>query len=156
MDDFHRRAAERVERPEISGANFDRERLAAEVLDPLASGRAGRYRRYDWAKDRLAEWHEVPADAVVLVEGVYSSSDLLRGYLDYRIWVDCPYDERLQRGIRRDGERMRAVWVEEWMPAEDRYVGAEEPNGRADLVLDGSSRSATGVGFKVLAEPYPS
>jgi uridine kinase len=155
MDDFYRPSAERVEPPEVHGANYDRERLATEVLRPLGSGGAGRYRRYDWEEDRLAERHDVPADAVVLVEGVYSSSELLRGYFDYAIWVDCPYDVRLRRGIERDGEPMRAMWADEWMPAEDRYVEGEHPDMRADLVLDGSGTDADGVVFKVLTERNP-
>ena len=44
--------------------------------------------------------------------------------IGYTIWVDCPCEVRLRRGVERDGERMRAVWVEEWMPAEDLYVEA--------------------------------
>ncbi len=32
----------------------------------------------------------VGADAVVLIEGVYSTSDLLRGYLNYTIWIERP------------------------------------------------------------------
>ena len=35
------------------------------VLVPLRTRQAGRYRRYDWDTDRLEEWHEVPADAVL-------------------------------------------------------------------------------------------
>jgi uridine kinase len=137
MDDFYLPAAERVEPLPGHGSNYDRGRLAREVLEPLASGRAGRYQRYDWDQDRLAEWHHVPAHAIVLVEGVYSTSDLLRGWFDYTIWVECPAELRLARGLARDGERMRAVWVQEWMPAENRYVAAEQPDAKADLVLDG-------------------
>jgi uridine kinase len=90
------------------------------------------------------------AGAVVLVEGVYSASALLRAYFDYRIWVDCPYEMRLQRGVERDGEQMRAVWVEQWMPAEDRYALAERPDANVDLVLDGSGSGGDGVSFKIL------
>jgi uridine kinase len=151
MDDFYRPSAQRVQRTEIHGANYDRPRLIAEVLEPLCDGRAGRYRRYDWEQDRLAEWHDVPAGAVAVLEGVYSTSDPLRGYCDYAIWVDCPYDVRLRRGVERDGEDRRAWWVEEWMPAEDRYVEDEGPDARADLVLDGTGDAADGVLFKVLA-----
>ena len=150
MDDFYLPEEGRTLRPEVHGANFDRERLVREVLDPLSSGSAGRYRRYDWEEDRLAEWHDVRAGAVLLVEGVYSTSAPLRGYLDFAIWVDCPQDLRLQRGVERDGEGMRAVWAHEWMPAEDRYVEAERPDGRADLVLDGSAGAADGIAFAVI------
>jgi uridine kinase len=152
IDDFYRPVSERVDRPKVHGLNWDRERLVVEVLEPLASGRAGRYQRYDWDQDRLAEWHDVPADAVVLVEGVYSTSEQLRRYFDYTIWVDCPYEVRLRRGVERDGEAMRSVWVDQWMPAEHRYVEAEHPDERANLVLDGSGAGADGVIFKVLAD----
>jgi uridine kinase len=138
MDDFYRPSAERDRRPGIHGGDYDRERLVAEVLEPHASGRGGRYRRYDWDEDRLAEWHQVAAGAPVVLDGVYSSSELLRPYLDYTIWVDCPYDLRLQRGIERDGEGMRSTWVQDWMSAEDRYVEADQPQKRVDLVIDGS------------------
>jgi uridine kinase len=138
LDDFYRPLAERHEPPASHGADLDLERLVEQVLDPFHSGRAGRYQRYDWEEDRLTTWRDVPADAVILLEGVYSTSQRLRGFLDYSIWVDCPHDVRLRRGVERDGERMRAVWVEQWMPAEDRYVEAERPRATADLVLDGS------------------
>jgi uridine kinase len=138
MDDFYRPLAEREEPPASHGADLDLERLVEQVLDPFHSGRAGRYQRYDWEEDRLTTWHDVPARAVILLEGVYSNSQRVRGFLDYSIWVDCPYDVRLRRGVERDGERMRGVWVEEWMPAEDRYVLAQRPDATADLLVDGS------------------
>ncbi|MEK8229278.1 hypothetical protein NKG05_30305 [Oerskovia sp. M15] len=36
-------------------------RLAEQVLEPLAGGRAGRYQRYDWTLGAFAEWHDVPS-----------------------------------------------------------------------------------------------
>jgi GrpB-like predicted nucleotidyltransferase (UPF0157 family)/uridine kinase len=141
MDDFYRPLAEREESPASHGAELDLERLVEQVLEPFSSGGAGRYQRYDWDEDRRTTWHGVPGDAAVLLEGVYSMSQRLRGFLDYSIWVDCPYDVRLRRGVERDGERMRAVWVARWMPAEDRYVEAERPHATADLVLDGSGQA---------------
>lgn len=149
MDDFYRPVAERVRRPAVPGENYDRERLLSDVLEPLASGRAGRYEGYDWAADRLSEAREVPAGAVVLLEGVYSTSAPLREYSEYAIWIECPYDVRLLRGVERDGEEMRDWWVQEWMPAEERYVAAEGPERRADLVLDGGR---DGNVFGILAE----
>lgn len=151
MDDFYRPVAERARAPETHGASLDLERLRREVLDPLASGLPARYQRYDWDQDRLAEWHEVPAGAVVLLEGVYSASEMLCGHLDFTIWVECPHQERLRRAIARDGESMRSVWTGEWMPAEDRYVHAQRPDRRADVVLDGSGEDVAGVGFQVRA-----
>jgi uridine kinase len=135
MDDFH----------------DDRERLLKGVLEPLKADRPGRYQRYDWAEGRLAEWHDVSAAAIVLLEGVYASSELLRDCYDYAIWVECPYEVRLQRGVDRDGGGMRTTWVEHWMPAEDRYVDQERPDVRADLVLDGTGDPDAGVVYDIIS-----
>ena len=153
IDDFHRPAAQRASRPVGHGADYDLERLAAQVLEPLAAGRPARYQRYDWEQDRLAEWRELPQGARVLLEGVYASCERLRGYSDYAIWIECPYEVRLRRGVERDGETMRGVWVARWMPAEDRYVEAHAPRRRADLVLDGSGLD--GACFRVVAGATP-
>jgi uridine kinase len=152
MDDFYRPSAQRVGPPQVHGGNYDRERLAREVLAPLASGRAGRYQRYDWNEDRLAEWRNVAADAVLLLDGVYSTSEPLRRYLDYTIWVECSYDVRLRRGVERDGEELRATWVNEWMPAEKRYREAERPDARTNLVVNGDGASTNTVVFRVVRE----
>jgi uridine kinase len=152
MDDFYRPVPERVQRPQVHGENFDRVRLSAEVLEPLAANAPGRYQRYDWDEDRLAEWHDVPTDSIVLVEGVYSTSALLRDHFDYKIWVDAPAEVRLRRGLERDGEAMRSKWVEEWMPAEDRYVQEERPDLNANLLLDGSGGSEIAPLFDVVED----
>jgi uridine kinase len=152
MDDFYRPRARRAQRPDVHGATYDRNRLVADVLEPLAAGRPGRYQRYDWDEDRLAEWHDVPGDSVVVIEGVYSTSAPLRGYVDFTVWVDCPYEVRLRRGVVRDGEAMRTEWVEEWMPAEDAYVEDERPDDRAGLVLDGSGSDGVDTPFRVMRD----
>jgi len=137
VDDFYRPTSERQVRPATHGANVDLGRLVAQVLGPASRGRGGRYQRYDWDADGLSEWHNVDIGSVLIVEGVYSSSEALRHFYDFVIWVDCPYEVRLARGVQRDGEAMRGVWVEQWMPAEARYVDDERPQDHADLVVDG-------------------
>lgn len=151
VDDFQRPICERVRSPADPGGNVDLQRLLTSVLEPVQAGLPARYRRYDWTGDRLADWREVPAGAVVVVEGVYSMSGSLRERLDYAIWVDCPYPLRLRRGIDRDGEEMRSIWTDEWMPAEERYLEAERPDRRADLLLDGAGAGSERVEFKVVA-----
>ncbi len=55
------------------------------------------------------------------------------------IWVECPRDQRLKRGLERDGEDARQMWEDNWMVHEDLYVGVQRPQERADLVVDGMS-----------------
>ncbi len=140
-DDFYLPTAERpmrevaVERP---GSAYDWRRLKRQVLGPLAKGEAARYQPYEWRADRYGDWSEVPRSGFVLVEGVYVTRRELSEIYDFRIWVTCPRETRLKRGLLRDGVENRDLWENEWMAAEDRYVEMHRPQDSADFTLDGS------------------
>ncbi|MFD2615614.1 uridine kinase family protein [Paenibacillus gansuensis] len=139
MDDFYRLSADRVQLPADQkpiAADYDWPRLHAQVLTPLAKGNEARYQRYDWPSDSLAEEHTVPAKGLVVIEGVYSTlPELARSY-GLTVWVDCPRELRLERGLQRDGEEARKWW-EDWMAAEDRYVKLLKPQEKADVLVEG-------------------
>lgn len=141
QDDFYLSTISLDETSDI-GANFDWSRLENEILHPLAQNRGGRFQRYDWNTDRLAEWKDIVQGGIVIIEGVYSLRQELLGYYDYKIWLDCPYPLRLLRGIKRDGPAMMEKWKNEWMPMEDRYVTTLKPYSLADIVIDGSGLTA--------------
>lgn len=113
------------------------ERLATWVLEPLAAGRAGRYRRYDWVEGAFAEWHEVPAGDVLVVEGCGSARRAADDVAVLTVWVEAPDDLRLARGLARDGEALRSEWLA-WMAAERAHFAAERTRERADVVVDGA------------------
>jgi uridine kinase len=146
FDDFYLPSADREARAargdtEIGG-NFDWRRLRDQVLLPLSRDRPAEYQRYDWPGDRLAEWHTVPVGGIVVVEGNFCTRRELFAFYDYTLWVEAPHELRLERGIRRGGPDTRERWLTEWMPEEDRYLAAEEPASRVDLVLDGAAGGA--------------
>jgi uridine kinase len=147
MDDFYLPSAERPNDSTTIGGKFDLTRLIHQVLEPACAGQAPKYQRYDWDNDRLGEnWVEVGDVPVVLVEGVYSTCSRLRPFMSLCIWVETPRGARLSRGIDRDGEDMRSMWTEVWMPAEDSYVSIERPDASAHIVVSGDSgeyRSST-------------
>lgn len=116
---------------------WDWERFSQQVLSPLTDDRGARYQRYDWDQDRLAEWIEVPALGLVIAEGVSTTRAEVGDPWDLNVWVECPYDLRLARGVARDGEAMRDTWVNVWMPEEDRYVAEQRPHDRADYIVRG-------------------
>ncbi|MGH8970505.1 MAG: uridine kinase family protein [Actinomycetes bacterium] len=111
-------------------------RLLAWVLEPLAAGRAGRYRRYDWPAGRFAEWHQVPVADALVVEGVGAAAAPVDRYAALRVWVEAPADVRLARGIARDGEAMRDEWLR-WTARETVHFERDGTRGRADVVLSG-------------------
>jgi uridine kinase len=145
-DDFYLPSAARVAGDAAVkpiGADVDWHRLRADVLEPLRAGREARYRVYDWDRDALGAFCTVRPGGITLVEGVYTLRPELRGLYDTRIWVECPREIRLARGLARDGEAARARWEHDWMPAEDRYVAECRPAAGVDLVVSGVPEAAS-------------
>jgi uridine kinase len=118
--------------------SWDWQRFSREVLDPLLSDRPARFQRYDWDRDQLGEWQQVPTGGTAIVEGISSSRRELGAIWDFVVWVECPRELRLRRGLERDGEALRWKWETVWMPEEDAYVREQDPIGRANIVVDGS------------------
>ena len=108
-------------------------------VDPVSQDASASYQRYDWPTDELSEWQTVPVGGTVVVEGNYCTRRELFGFYDYTVWIDAPHELRLERGLRRGGQDTKERWLTEWMPEENRYLQAEHPASRADLVLDGTA-----------------
>ncbi|WP_083982629.1 uridine kinase family protein [Actinomadura hibisca] len=126
------------------------EPLRAAVLDPLAAGRPGRLRRYDWRADAYGPPEEIPmapAPAPVLVlEGVGAA---WRGSpAAYRIWVDAPRAVRRARALARDGADWAGAW-DGWADREARHFAADRTAERADLVVDGTTAEADGFRARI-------
>jgi uridine kinase len=149
-DDFYLPTTIRHSREGEAGALFDLPRLAQQLVIPAtSSGLALRYQRYDWDRDSLVEWIDVPPGVPVVVEGVYCLQRQMRAMYTYTVFCRAEAAIRLRRGLARDGEEARAMWVEEWMPAEDRYVVGERPDDFADLVVDSSDGDGDAVRYRI-------
>jgi uridine kinase len=141
LDDVTVICLDAFSRPTVTGTDW--RRFMAQVLNPILSGRPGRYRQWDWDHDRPGGWQVVPTGGVVVVEGVGATRRELGHPWHLTIWVAAPTDLRLQRGVEREGEEMRAVWTDRWMPQEDAYVAEQRPDERADLRVDGAAPSSS-------------
>lgn len=119
------------------GEAFDIERLSNEVVTPLSLGAVAHFASYDWATREQRGLRTVEPAGVVVVEGVCALHRTLRSAYAVRVWVEAPYDVRLERGVARDGEAARTTWVDVWMPSEDRYVERDDPVSSAHVIVDG-------------------
>jgi uridine kinase len=109
--------------------------LTALVLEPLRTGRTGRFRRYDWRKGAYAEEIEIPAAPVVVIEGVGAAR--AEAPAAFRIWVEAPHDVRRRRAAERGDDL--AAW-DHWSATEAKLFAADRTRERADLVIDGNAR----------------
>ena len=111
--------------------------LHDQVLAPLTRGAHSAYRQWDWAADRYAQWHSLPATNLLLVEGVGSGARPGADLESALIWLEADRDVRLRRGIDRDGDSYRPHW-RRWAASEDALFALDGTRGRADLIVNTS------------------
>ena len=133
-DDFFLRPEQRTpERYAEPGGNLDRERLREEVLLPLREGKPAAYRRFDCSVMELGNTVEVPASDLVIVEGSYSMHPELRDLYDMTIFFDVSSEEQLRRIEARSGKEKLQMFIDRWIPLEERYFTGCKVAENADL-----------------------
>ena len=113
----------------------------ADLLAPLASGRAGSYCRYDWHAGRLAERVVVEPVELLVLEGVGSGGSTTAAHRTVLAWVEAPPALRLARGLARDGEGLREHWGP-WQAREQAHFARERTREHATVLLDGTGSRA--------------
>ena len=139
IDDFYRPSQLRtpVVSTEVINHNFDWDRFRTLVLEAAVGNEEIVYQLYDFDKGVLSnQMVRIPSKTTVIIEGVWSMQPAFVGFYDYRIWLDAPPEIRLERGLSRDGEDLRDVWEQEWIPIDESYKNTEQPQLRADCIID--------------------
>jgi hypothetical protein len=103
----------------------------------VARGDAAHYQRYDWPSETLAEWHTIEPAPIVIIEGVSAGRSEWAAHLSFLIWIETPREERLRRGVDRDGIAALDDW-ESWMAGEDAHYERDPTRERSDVVIDGT------------------
>lgn len=108
----------------------------ARAVHALARGRAAAWTSWDWHRSTPGEARVLdPAGVdVVVCEGVGALCCAARDALDLRVWIDRAAEERRVAALARDGAAYAPHW-EQWAAQEERYLGAEDPAGAADVRL---------------------
>jgi uridine kinase len=113
--------------------------LVGQVLEPLARGESATYRVWDWAAGARGDPRTVDPTPYLVVEGCGSSVGPASSFAAVRVWVEAPKEERMRRGIARDGEVFRPHW-EAWAGQEDALFTADRTRDRADVVVSTEGR----------------
>lgn len=116
--------------------------LSANVLDPLRASGGAWYRpsSYDPSLDaeKLAEPVFAPADAIVLVEGLFLHRDELAHRWDASIFLDVPFAETARRMAVRDGSNPdpNHRTMRRYVGGQHIYFATARPLERASLIVD--------------------
>jgi len=129
---FALRTEERLSEP---GGNLHRERLRAEVLEPLAAGRAPVTRAFDCGSGLLGPAVSHPLKALGAVEGSYSLHPELRGFYGLKVFLETDGAARRARLRARCGDEALARFYTRWIPLEERYFAACGVRACADLIF---------------------
>lgn len=107
------------------------------LLGPLAQGRTGHYRHYDWAEGRFTHTVEVEPVELLVLEGVGAGLAAHDAVSTLLVWVEAPTALRRRRAVERDGEVFASLW-DRWASDEAALFARERTRERADLVVDGA------------------
>jgi uridine kinase len=120
-----------------------------DVVGDAKQGKALHYQWYDWHTDALAGFIDEPARPLVIIEGVRLLQPSVTDHVDLGVWIDCPLDEAMQRGIERDrrnkdwdealiDEHIRK-WHEVWAPKDRAFEESFAPRKIANLLYAASA-----------------
>ena len=151
IDGFHRPRAERLARgPESPEGyfhdSFDYPALRAALLYPLGPGGDRQYRRrvFDFQTDEpiAAPFELAPANAVLVLDGVFLHRRQLIDLWDFSAFVEAPFVETQRRAVIRDAvlfggedEALHRYRVR-YVPGQQLYFGQVHPLEKADVVID--------------------
>lgn len=105
------------------------------ILEPLAAGRAARWRRWDWARSAPGDEMVTPAGIPVIVEGSGVLTAASAALAPVRVWLEAPEGARRERALARDGDTYRPHW-DRWAAQERRHLVDDAPRGLATIVVD--------------------
>ena len=77
----------------------------------------------------------VPALAIVIVAGAYSSHPYLGNYSDFKIFLKADENVQKERILKRNGEEMLKRFTNEWIPKENEYFNEFKIEKKADIVI---------------------
>jgi uridine kinase len=126
--------------------SFDYDALLSELLVPLGPGgnRRCRTRIHHLQNESPVrdKYIRVPADAILLMDGIFLYRPELIEIWDFRIFVHIDFDTSLQRAMQRDlpligsVEAVRQRYLERYIPAQRQYLESVSPQTLAHVVVD--------------------
>jgi len=135
IDEFYKPSEERtLEIDESISQDFDWDRMEKDIFQAIKAGGDFKYQAFDWNEDKPLNWEEVSSDAVVIVEGVYSTQDRFRDYYDHTFWLSTARDQRLENMIQREGREVAREWEGKWMKKEDEYWNSNPSSKVSEVV----------------------
>ncbi len=146
LDDFHNPKAMRYagenEADNYYTRSFNINLIKEKLLKPLSRKRAFSKRMtvLDWRTDKFdtERKYVFNQNTIVIFEGVFLFRKELALYIDYKIFLDIPFEESKRRALIRDSKADTHKYDTKYLPAQSRYLEEYPPEKTADMVIDNS------------------
>ncbi len=155
LDDFHNpkkvRYAGKDQADNYYNRSFNINIIVEKLLKPLGEKRAfsAKMTVLDWRTDRYDTEREFSfsQNTIVVFEGVFLFRKELAPYIDYKIYLDIPFEESKKRAKDRDPEAVLKKYDEKYLPAQARYLEEYPPKKTADIVVDNTDWECPKISF---------
>ncbi len=144
MDDFHRSRAERLARGADSPEGFYRDSFdyptfRRVLTDPFRTGWIGSFNlaAFDVERDLPFEptWSSGPADAMLVVDGLFLNRPELRGIWNFSVWLDVAPEVAAARIAARDIPESNP---KRYADGHNLYLAEAKPREAASAIIDNS------------------
>lgn len=154
IDDFHNPRKIRYQRGSDSPEgyyydSFNSDILQRDLLIPLGpeGDRKFRLAAFNLNDDTLINetWHEAPANAILLFDGVFLLRPELTQYWDFSIFLDVDFRISVPRAVRRDisdndrnwdANTLRKRYKYRYVPGQRLYFQQAKPKQQASIIVD--------------------
>ena len=147
LDDFHNPKAIRYAGKNPAGNyfnnSFDINLLTEKLLKPIHEQRPVSAEltllnlqtdQYDTVRN-----YNINQDTIVILEGVFIFRKELSLYLDYKVYLDIPYEESKRRANARDTQETVEKYDAKYLPAQAEYIKQYTPIAIADMVINNTN-----------------
>jgi len=113
----------------------DYERFKTEVADHLSDDELT-YGVFDCSEMAVTSHRTLPKTKVTVVEGSYSHHPAFGRYYDTDVFMETSPEEQLRRIRKRDGEDYLPIFVNRWIPFEQKYESAYHVRENAEFIIE--------------------
>jgi phosphoglycolate phosphatase len=146
LDDFHNarevRYAGEDQADNYFNSSFDVQKIIDKLLAPARQRKhTTRLTLLDLDTDKYVikkEFSFTP-DTIVLFEGVFLFRQELAPYIDYKIFLDIPFEESKKRAVERDPAAVLARYDTKYLPAQRKYLAEYPPDKTADMIINNTN-----------------
>lgn len=123
--------------------HFDINTIIKKLLQPIQKKKtlSIKLTTLDWQTDRFENErkYQVNSDTVVIFEGVFLFRKELAPYLDFKVFLDIPFEESKRRAVMIDPSADLTKYDTKYLPAQQKYLAEYPPSKVADIMIDNAN-----------------